>query len=191
MTAVQQSSHDSVRQYNPHPSLDRGIRSINQIQISSLSPNQERDSPSSNKGHIVYHKEPDAAKGFVVNGDGPLETGISSRNVQAGAAVAINGDDSVENRHVAESTGHNEQKSRPVIRRTRSNHDSGVKSGEHEATLRNGSVISDDSKDWGARHGFEEHYESEDLVAHLADVSRLFSFLPCDFFKACVSLQCQ
>jgi regulator-associated protein of mTOR len=32
----------------------------------------------------------------------------------------------------------------------------------------------DNVKDWGARHGFEDHYASEEYVAQLANVSRSF-----------------
>jgi regulator-associated protein of mTOR len=32
----------------------------------------------------------------------------------------------------------------------------------------------DSVKDWGARHGFEDHYASEEYVAQLANVSRSF-----------------
>jgi len=109
-----------------------------------------------------------------MNGDGLLGTGTSSQNVLARAASGMNGDGPVENKNLNTTGSRNEQSPRPVIRRSRSNHDSAVKSGEHEATFGNGSVISDDSKQWGARHGFEVHYESQDLVAHLANVSLLF-----------------
>jgi regulator-associated protein of mTOR len=29
--------------------------------------------------------------------------------------------------------------------------------------------------DWGARHGFEDHYQSEHMISELADVSDLFA----------------
>jgi regulatory associated protein of mTOR len=31
--------------------------------------------------------------------------------------------------------------------------------------------IEDESYDWGARHGFEDHYQSEDIISQLANVS--------------------
>ena len=34
---------------------------------------------------------------------------------------------------------------------------------------------SDETQDWGARHGFEDHYASEEYVSQLANVSLLFS----------------
>ena len=34
----------------------------------------------------------------------------------------------------------------------------------------------DEILEWGARHGFEDHYQSEDIISHLANVS---AFGPC------------
>jgi hypothetical protein len=41
------------------------------------------------------------------------------------------------------------------------------------------SLADDDIPDWGARHGFEDHYASEEYVSQLANVSR--SFLSSEF----------
>lgn len=35
----------------------------------------------------------------------------------------------------------------------------------------------DDVQDWGARHGFEDHYASEEYVSQLANVGRTFSLV--------------
>jgi regulator-associated protein of mTOR len=39
--------------------------------------------------------------------------------------------------------------------------------------------VEDDIPDWGARHGFEDHYQSEDIISQLANVSwTLFQLFP-------------
>lgn len=37
----------------------------------------------------------------------------------------------------------------------------------------------DDIPEWGARHGFEDHYQSEDIISQLANVS--FPSQSCQF----------
>lgn len=44
----------------------------------------------------------------------------------------------------------------------------------------------DDIQDWGARHGFEDHYASEEYVSQLANVGRTFSFITRSCWAACL-----
>ncbi len=58
------------------------------------------------------------------------------------------------------------KKPKPLLQRSKS--DYGPRGDDSDA--KNDS----DSQDWGARHGFEDHYASEEYVSQLANVSRCF-----------------
>lgn len=164
MTAVQFSPHGNARQFSPQPSRDIASRPSTQIQT-SLSSQNRHPSLSNGTATVISARESAAAhNGLVVNGNADLSNASSSQNPQLRATNGINGDDSAGRIHV------DEQNSRPVIRRSKSNRDGRVNSGAQETALGHGESVSDDSKDWGARHGFEEHYEQE-YVAQLANVS--------------------
>jgi regulator-associated protein of mTOR len=51
---------------------------------------------------------------------------------------------------------------KPLLLRSKSEH--GIR--PDEATL-----ADDENYEWGARHGFEDHYQSEDIISQLANVS--------------------
>jgi regulatory associated protein of mTOR len=66
---------------------------------------------------------------------------------------------------------------KPLLLRSRSEH--GLRSDDTDHT-------DDEIYEWGARHGFEDHYQSEDIISHLANVShevlaRLVSLRPPHF----------
>jgi hypothetical protein len=53
------------------------------------------------------------------------------------------------------------------------------------------SVPQEEVPDWGARHGFEDHYQSEHMISELADVSTLFnSLLHLHKGEQCVAFSC-
>lgn len=57
---------------------------------------------------------------------------------------------------------------KPLLLRSRSEHGlRGNDEAEHHPE--------DEIYDWGARHGFEDHYQSEDIISQLANVSPAFS----------------
>jgi regulator-associated protein of mTOR len=58
---------------------------------------------------------------------------------------------------------------KPLLQRSKS--DIGPRGDDQE------SQADDDIQDWGARHGFEDHYASEEYVSQLANVSRSFPFV--------------
>jgi len=51
---------------------------------------------------------------------------------------------------------------KPLLLRSKSEH--GVRRGEPE------DAPDDQIYEWGVRHGFEDHYQSEDIISHLANV---------------------
>ena len=55
---------------------------------------------------------------------------------------------------------------KPLLKRSKS--DYGPRGEEQETQPEN------DIQDWGARHGFEDHYASEEYVSQLANVGRAF-----------------
>lgn len=56
-----------------------------------------------------------------------------------------------------------QRRSKPPLLRSRSEH-AGLR-GSDEADL-----VDDEPHEWGARHGFEDHYQSEDIISQLANV---------------------
>lgn len=165
MTAIQLSPHGNAQQFSPQASRDIGSRSVTHIQTSPSSQNRPRDSASLSNGTAsasTNTRESASAKnGLPLNGNAVLSNSQNSR-IPPPNGTGLDG--SVESRRIDEN-------SRPAIRRSKSHVDGGVNSREHEIALRNGDIVPDESKDWGARHGFEEHYESEEYVAQLANVS--------------------
>lgn len=175
MTAVQQSPHGNVRQ-NPQ---DVGSRSLAQIQTTSSEtrqqgppdiPNGTADEASS----VMSFRERDTANDSFslngnVNGHGASRNGESSASMQNHAADGLNAE-GVSDSGPVKDEAHNRPNARPVFRRSVSNHDNGVKNGQHEAAV----IAADDSNHWDARHGYEEHYESEEYVAQLANVSTIW-----------------
>jgi regulatory associated protein of mTOR len=55
---------------------------------------------------------------------------------------------------------------KPLLLRSRSEH--GLRPGDETEHT------DEEIYDWGARHGFEDHYQSEDIISQLANVSQLF-----------------
>lgn len=169
MTAVQHPSHLNVRQYSPPL---RNIANGSQTQVlSSTSHTHHTNSHSLSNGRVngVNSRGSDATYGFAVNGDGGgIRHSLSNQNFQSHAANGINGDGSHDSRPIHD-VGSEQQKSRPSVRRTKSSYD-GNSGGNEVAFGDGGDIVPDDTKDWGARHGFEEHYESE-YVAQLENVS--------------------
>jgi regulator-associated protein of mTOR len=57
----------------------------------------------------------------------------------------------------------------PLLKRSKS--DYGPRGGEESEES-----YDNEAPDWGARHGFEGHYASEEYVSQLANVSRTYHF---------------
>lgn len=60
------------------------------------------------------------------------------------------------------------RRSKPLLQRAKSDYGPRVEDSDENDS---------DSQDWSARHGFEDHYASEEYVSQLANVSRSFHFL--------------
>ena len=69
---------------------------------------------------------------------------------------------------------------KPALLRSKSEYASASRADDHDFT-------DDEPYDWGARHGFEDHYQSEDIISQLANVRLIPRHstppVPCLFFS--------
>lgn len=195
--AVQQSPHGSHRQqYSPRQSPHS----------SNMSPNQPRPQSYTSSGQAQLARQESASQNGITNGTGSRQASNSISSQQNGNRLQPSDEEerpSTSTRKVTVATnsaGNNRRTSlqarpssapngigessqddsetdrvrrrpKPLLQRAKS--DFGPRGEEPDTE--------EETQDWGARHGFEDHYASEEYVSQLANVSCVFSFGQGDF----------
>jgi len=94
-------------------------------------------------------QRPSSAPGNKQNGDGAVAAGNSESEQERGGRAAP---------------------AKPLLLRSKSEH--GLR---HDEANTDTATEEEEHHEWGARHGFEDHYQSEDIISHLANVRRPIS----------------
>lgn len=196
MTAVAVQQPGSHRQTLPRPSpLSSNMPSPHQSRPQSYTasgPSHMRQEPpiqNGTSGPVIPRPAVSNDPVQVVNGHRASQSEIDPRVAAAASNITPRGirNDAVRDRRTSlqsrptsapEGTAENEQsgserertKRRPKpLMRAKS--DFGPRGEEED------SQEEEESQYWGARHGFEDHYASEEYVSQLANVGRTFLFL--------------
>ena len=121
---------------------------------------------------MAHNGEPTVGNGGLINGAAGLQRSnsvtFSRRPSSAHAARGTNSGQGSEDEE--EDTRPTLRVPKPPLLRSQSEYASPHRQPEEEREQ------SDSGGDfeWGARHGFEDHYQSEDIISQLANVSMLF-----------------
>jgi regulator-associated protein of mTOR len=173
-----QSPHSSNGP-SPHQSRPQSYTSPSTAQIQRQAP------PLQNGTSAVMNPRPAVSNDPVpaLNGNGPSPSDSDRRSSasagrSANTSIAHDRRLSLQDRPTSapgangESSQDESERERPARRRPklllRSKSDFGPRGEDPE------SQTDDEIQDWGARHGFEDHYASEEYVSQLANVSRTF-----------------
>ena len=194
--AVQQQAHAAHRQYNPRQSPhSSNMSSPHQSQSQSYSsasaaqgrrqepPTQNGNSSGMSARHAVSNDPVQVANGSrSENGEGGEANGRTSSSASNAVGERRS---SMQTRPTSAPNGAGEtsqedsepdgikRRPKPLLQRAKS--DFGPRGEDQDAQAE------EDIQDWGARHGFEDHYASEEYVSQLANVS--CSCLSCSFLE--------
>lgn len=184
-TLRRQSSSGSSQSYDPTatppntarsqnaPPLDRVVRTPSRVTAKDFRNNRSADGASvSATANIMpaQHANATSAAGRTTNGTSQrrIDT-IMGGNINAGrrnqSSTSLSSQTGINGKTNGETSVARRQA--PPLQRSKS--DYGPRKEEAEET--------EDNQDWGARHGFDGHYASDEFVSQLVHVSRSFHLL--------------
>jgi regulator-associated protein of mTOR len=180
----QQSPHSST-QVSPHTSRPQSYN-VRNTPPTPVAPHDLSNSATLNGGPQNMSTTTTVISGQyrTVNGDGGPSTdrnGTSARSVTNGASIENVRPTSASGPNALNSTNLNRinslrddseaeqapRRQKPLLLRSRSDFGPRGDEAEHRHD--------EEGQDWGARHGFEDHYASEEYVSQLANVSHCWS----------------